>query len=54
MAACNWLMICGNAARTIGLLPVKLPVSSKRRKTSTLLLIEPLPGSVRLTVWRSV
>src|SRR4051812_47359309 len=51
MAVWSWLMICGKAARTIGLLAVKLPVSSKRRNTSTMFEIDPLPGRVRLTVW---
>ncbi len=46
-------MIVGKAALTSGLLPAKLPVSSNRRKTSTIDVTPPPPGSVMVTDWRS-
>ncbi len=38
-------MMVGKAARTMGLLAVKLPVSSNSRKTSTMLVMPPVLGS---------
>ena len=45
-------MMSGKAARTIGLLLTKLPVSSNNRNTSTRFVSAPVLGNVMLTVWR--